>query len=88
MTTDESQTPIEARVSAFIARDLVSRPDLLPIGSDTLLVESGILDSLSLLKLLVFLEEEYHVEVDDSEFSLLNFSTVRAISDYVRSHQT
>jgi acyl carrier protein len=48
-------------------------------------LESGILDSLSLLKLLVFLEEEFKVPVDEFELIPENFNTVNAICAYIRS---
>jgi len=78
---------MEATINSFISRELISRPELLPLKGDTPLLESGILDSLALLRLLVFLEEELKVSVDDFEVIPENFETIDSICAYVRSRQ-
>jgi acyl carrier protein len=78
---------MEAILKDYISRELVGRPELLPLQSDTPLLESGILDSLALLRLLVFLENEFSVQVDDFELIPANFNTIDAICNYIRSQQ-
>lgn len=51
-----------------------------PIGADTPLLESGILDSLAIIKLLTFIEDQFSVEVTDEEFDPENFASVAAIA--------
>ena len=77
---------MESVINAYISRELARDPAVLPLRNDTPLLESGILDSLSLLKLLVFLEKEFGVTVDGFDFNLDNFNTIDAICAYVRSH--
>ena len=78
---------MESIVNSFISCELVNRADLLPLKNDTPLVESGVLDSLALLSLLVFLENEFNISVDDYEVVPENFNTIDAICAYVRSRQ-
>ncbi len=78
---------MESVISAYISRELIGEPGLPPLENDTPLLESGILDSLSLLKLLVFLEEEFNVPVDEFELIPENFNTVHAICAYILSWQ-
>jgi acyl carrier protein len=78
---------MEAEINAYISRELVTNPELLPLDNDTLLLESGILDSLSLLRMLVFLEEQFHISMDDFELLPENFNSVNAICAYIRSRQ-
>lgn len=78
---------MEEVVIAYISRELISRPELLPLKDNTSLIESDILDSLSLLKLLLFLEEEFHIQIDDFEVVPENFNTVSAICQYIRAHE-
>ena len=78
---------MELVINAYISRELVTRPELLPLKNDTSLLESGILDSLALLSLLVFLEGEFGISVDDFEVIPENFNTIDAICAYVRSRQ-
>jgi acyl carrier protein len=79
---------MESIICAYISRELVNKPELLPLKNDTPLIESGILDSLSVLKLVLYLEEEFHISMDDFELVPENFNTVEAICTYLRTqHQ-
>ncbi len=49
---------MESIINDYISRELINRQELLPLRNDTPLIESGILDSLALLSLLVFLEND------------------------------
>jgi acyl carrier protein len=78
---------VESVIKAYISSELVNKPELLPLKNDTPLLESGILDSLALLKFLVFLEKEFGVLVDDFDLIPENFNTIDTICAYVRSQQ-
>ena len=78
---------MESIINAYISRELVNRPELLPLRNDTPLLESGILDSLALLALLIFLEEQFAISMDEFEVIPENFSTIDAICAYIRSLQ-
>ena len=56
---------MEAIVNDYIRREIVQDPSLLPLGNETSLLETGILDSLSLLRLVVFIQERFGVVVED-----------------------
>jgi acyl carrier protein len=49
------------------------------------LLESGILDSLSLLRLVVFLEERFKITVGDADLLPENFASVHTICAYLRA---
>lgn len=78
---------MESVINDYISSELVYRPELLPLSNDTPLLEAGILDSLSLLKLTLFLEERFGVEVAPDELIPENFETVEAICGYIRTRQ-
>ena len=78
---------MESIINDYITRDLVNKPELLPLRNDTPLLESGILDSLALLSLLLFLEKQFAISVDNFEVIPENFCTIDAICTYVRSLQ-
>jgi len=52
---------VETVINDYISRELVLDPALLPLADETSLLDSGILDSLSLLRLVVFLEERFGI---------------------------
>jgi acyl carrier protein len=75
---------MEALITNYISRDLVSKPGL-NLKNDTPLLRSGILDSFSLIKLVLYLEKQFGVVVPAEELIPDNFMTVNAVCSYVRS---
>ena len=57
------------------------------IGDDALLIETGILDSLGILKLVSAIEEQFGIEVLDEELIPENFHTVNDIARLIESKQ-
>jgi acyl carrier protein len=78
---------VETVINDYISRELVHDAALLPLADDTSLLDAGILDSLSLLRLVVFLEERFGVAVGDADLLPENFASVNAICEYVRARQ-
>ena len=72
----------ERRILEFIRSEL-----MLDGGGENLSVDSqllnGVVDSLGLMQLVAFLEEEFEIEVDDSDISKEYFSTVGDIGRLV-----
>lgn len=54
------------------------------IKDDTLIFESGLLDSMGLLFLIEFLNEKYKVEVNDEELNPVNFESINSIVTFVK----
>jgi acyl carrier protein len=78
---------VESIINTYISGELVSRPELLPLRNDTVLLETGLLDSLAVLKLVLFLEEQFGVVVDPADLIAEHFQTVDAICAYLRKQQ-
>lgn len=76
---------MEAVINDYISREIVLDPSLLPLGNETPLLETGILDSLSLLRLVVFIQERFDTVVDDLDLVSEHFATVDSICAYLRS---
>lgn len=72
-------------IATFIVNDLLAGEDVTSIGLDDPLISSGVLDSLSVLKLLLFLEERFGLTIEDGEVVPANFETVREIGGLIRS---
>jgi acyl carrier protein len=51
----------------------------LEISDNTLLVETGILDSLTIISLINSLEDEFNIEIDEEELTLENFKSILSI---------
>jgi acyl carrier protein len=78
---------VETVINDYISRELVHDQALLPLSDDQSLLESGIIDSLSLLRLVVFLEERFGITVGDAELLPENFASVNAICAYLRARE-
>jgi acyl carrier protein len=78
---------VETVISHFISQELVRDPALPPLTGETSLIESGILDSLSLLQLVVFLEERFGISVGDADLLPENFANLNAICAYLRARE-
>ena len=78
---------MERVINDYISRELVQDPALLPLADDTSLLDSGILDSLSLLRLVVFLEERFGVTMGDADLLPENFGSVNAICAFLRARE-
>ena len=76
---------MEAVINDYISRELVRDPALLPLKNATSLLETGILDSLGLLTLVVFIRDRFGIAIDDADLVPENFDSVDAISAYLRS---
>lgn len=55
------------------------------IKENTLLFEEGIFDSLGFLSLISFLNDEFGIEVDNTELNEENFKSINAVVDYIAS---
>jgi len=78
---------VETVIKDFISQELVRDAALLPVEGETLLLESGILDSLSLLRLVVFLEGRFGITVGDADLLPEHFASVNTICAYLRTRE-
>ena len=76
---------MEAIINDYISRELVQDAALLPLGNTTPLLETGILESLGLLRLVVFIQERFGIVVDDLDLVPEHFANVDTICAYLRS---
>jgi acyl carrier protein len=66
----------------FIKQDLMKgRPSAISVEDD--LMSAGILDSLSLLQLVTFIEEQFGINVPDEDVLYENFHSIKVLSEYL-----
>ena len=78
---------METVINDYISRELVPDAALLPLANDTSLLDSGIIDSLGLVRLVVFLEERFGITIGDTDLLPENFASVNAICAYLRARE-
>ena len=74
---------IEADVERFILEELLLGNRRGKIDPDQPLIASGVVDSLGLIRLIGFLDEQYGVKVEDGELVADNFQTIALIKAFV-----
>lgn len=72
---------IESRVVAFLQSELLE-PGV-TIARDAELLSGEVIDSIGALRLAAFLEEEFQIDIQPSDFVIENFRSVAVIADYV-----
>jgi len=71
----------------YILENFLPGEDVKNLKDDTELKESGILDSLSTLKLVTFLEERFGVEFEADDLEAGNLATIESIERLVQAKQ-
>jgi acyl carrier protein len=72
---------MKEQIREFVCKTTYSDPQ--KIQDNTLLFDEGIFDSMGLLKLISFLEEDFNVIVNDSDLHADNFGSINAISSFL-----
>jgi acyl carrier protein len=67
----------------FILTEIAAQLNKENLNPDEDLLEQGIIDSLGILKLIVFLEEAFGTKVSEEEIIPENFQTLNTISKFV-----
>jgi acyl carrier protein len=73
---------VKDRLARYIATNLLNQPNRV-IDADEDLLGSGLLDSLSVISLVQFIEEEMSIDVPAEDVTIDNFVSLRAIEDYL-----
>jgi len=74
---------IENVIKDFIHNELMFGNDGVDLDASKDLIGSGLLDSVAVLRLILFIEEQFGVHVDDGEVLLDNFQSVGRIRSFV-----
>ncbi len=75
---------LERRLREYLTQELLYDRDLATLGDDDLLLGPGLLDSVAVLRLVAWIEEEFGVPVLSDEVVPENLETVRRLADLVR----
>jgi acyl carrier protein len=68
-----------AKLKEFIMTEVNPELNLVKLDDDEPLIESGIIDSLGILKILAFMDETFGVDLSSDQIKPENFKTVRSI---------
>ncbi|MCB0704764.1 MAG: acyl carrier protein [Saprospiraceae bacterium] len=75
---------IKEEVKTFILASFVNESETGPIGNDTPLLSSGIIDSISALQLVEFLETTFKFQFQPHEVDQDNLNSLDLIEEFVK----
>ncbi len=84
--TPATQTStLKDQIREFIMENLAHAKGITSFADDENLMESGVVDSLGIFRIVSFLEEELHVRVSDEEINAETLQSVNSIAQLVLS---
>jgi len=72
-------------IREFILSELVQDKSITTLSEKDSLIESGIIDSLGIQKLLIFIEDQISIQIMDEDIIPENFETIEAIVRLIES---
>ena len=75
---------IQTQIKDYIARNLLFSDDGFGYSDDASFLEEGIVDSVGIMELVMFLEETFGISVDDEDLTPDNFDSVNKLANYIK----
>ncbi|OGO11997.1 MAG: acyl carrier protein [Chloroflexi bacterium RBG_13_66_10] len=76
---------IEEQLRTYIAENILFSDNGYPHGDDTPFLENGIVDSMSVMDLVLFAEKTYAIPIQDYEIVPANFDSISNLAGFIRS---
>lgn len=77
------QNTIEILRQFFVGEKLVPKSMAATLDEDVSLLETGMIDSLNLVKITLFIEEEFQIKLSDEDLIPENFETLNAMQTFI-----
>ena len=72
-------------IREFIQKEIIRQKSAAVLSNSASLLESGIVDSLSIQVLIAYLEKKFSIRITDGEIVPENFETIEAIGNLVQT---
>lgn len=79
----ETTTEIASRLRAYVQENFLYMRPHFQLGEDDQLLESGVIDSMGVIELIGFLQEEFDLVIADEEITEENLGSLSAITRFV-----
>jgi acyl carrier protein len=75
---------VEERIRSYIAESILFSDDGYRYSDDASFLEEGIVDSMGIMELVMFVEEGFGISVEDEELVPDNFDSVNKLAAYIQ----
>jgi acyl carrier protein len=83
-----SRSEIIARVRSFVQENLMYMRSNCQLADDDRLLDKGVIDSMSIVEMISFVEREFRVNAREEEISDANFGSLAGIARFVSEKQS
>ena len=78
---------IKTKIRDHIATNILYSDNGFEYGDDASFLEEGIVDSVGIMELVLFIEENFGLTVDDEDLTPDNFDSVDRLAEYIKRRQ-
>ena len=75
---------VNETLRSYIAENILYSSKGFPYSDDTSFLENGIVDSMNMMEIVMFVEEKFGVAVTDEDITPDNFDSVNQLADFIR----
>ena len=75
---------VKQSLQRYISQELLSDRRAVPVSDDDNLLGSGLVDSVGLMSLVLFIENEFGVDVPPEDITIEHFLSINTIDAYLR----
>ncbi len=75
---------IQDQLTRYIVVECLDRGEDFPLPADAKLLGKGLMDSMQMLQLIQFIEDEFEVAIEDTDLVMDNFETIGRIVTFVQ----
>jgi acyl carrier protein len=76
-------TPVETTIRDFVIQEVLYDKELADMGAEDSLLESELLDSIAIMRIVAFCEQVFEINIPDEELLPDHFENARAIGQLV-----
>ncbi len=76
---------VQSTIKQYIVTEIMHELDQNALDNEATLIEGGIIDSMSLIELVHFMEKTFGVRITEEELDIDNFKTVNALTDFINN---
>jgi acyl carrier protein len=77
------QMSVKGDIESYIRSEFSTALGHVELEDETQLIETGIVDSLGIMKLLQFIQESYSIRIADDDLRPENFASLMAIASFI-----
>lgn len=70
-------------IKKFIVKEIAKKEEHMQVSDQENIVETGLIDSLGIMQLVLYLEKEFFIKVKDEDIIPEHFESIDAISAYI-----